>query len=137
MVIHGNGARPTDLRGAIRLSVIAAYLVSAAAAPPARAARPELAPPVTETIDSFRHAPGVAQDAYLAGLIDGLRQGGPQPWRTHLATCMAGFPPARLREIAADPRPPPGLPSARPGAGAAGQILMRMAWTCQLQSTSP
>ena len=79
------------------------------------------------------------QDAYLAGLIDGLRfaAGWPADRTKMVAGCMEGFPTSELRKRAFSNAERLGLRHFDSTGLAADAAIARLSWDCQLQWTVP
>jgi len=79
------------------------------------------------------------QDAYLAGLVDGLRfaAGWPTDRTKMVAGCMEGFPSHQLRERAFSNAERSGLRHFDATVLAADAVIARLSWDCQLQWTAP
>jgi hypothetical protein len=79
------------------------------------------------------------QDAYLAGLMDGLRfAAGWSADRTRMvAGCMEGFPADELRKRAFSHAERSGLRHFETTGLAADAAIARLSWDCQLQWTVP
>ena len=95
-------------------------------------ATPSLAAPNQadiSTLDGFRQASPVVQEAYLSGLRDGLADAAPPARRAVLAVCLRGFSPWQLREVA--------MKSRWGGPTTSAAVLSQLSFNCQLQWTAP